>query len=214
MHKKSDIRDLDKYQNYDSYQNTIISDIVKFNSTNLSWLSKLEGAYNIINNYTQTQSLTVLSLIAAYLYFIHTGQLPTSEEGTHMRPNHHAQISLGIYQKLRTIEKDMEAFFIRLIYKHLPSYNSTFLVPVPLTKIRDIAHRNDIPSDLKQEIKKTLQNKLHRCAGPEDLQTALALYEKMQKYYYDKNELKYGCNGAIHRISFSTEAIFLCIHVG
>ena len=125
----------------------------------------------------------MLSLIAAYLYFIHTGQLPTNEEGSHMRPNHHAKISLDIYQKLRTIEKDKEAFFIRLIYKHLPSYNSTFLVPVPLTKIRDIAHRNDIPSDLKLEIKKTLQNKLHRCAGPEDLQTALAIYEKMQKYY-------------------------------
>jgi hypothetical protein len=30
---------------------------------------------------------------------------------------------------------------------------------------RDIAHRNDIPKDLKDEIKHTLQNKLHRSAG-------------------------------------------------
>ncbi len=30
---------------------------------------------------------------------------------------------------------------------------------------RDIAHRNDIPQDLKQEIKHTLQNKIHRSAG-------------------------------------------------
>jgi hypothetical protein len=30
---------------------------------------------------------------------------------------------------------------------------------------RDIAHRNDIPQDLKNEIKHTLQNKLHRSAG-------------------------------------------------
>jgi hypothetical protein len=29
----------------------------------------------------------------------------------------------------------------------------------------DIAHRNDIPKDLKDEIKHTLQNKLHRNAG-------------------------------------------------
>jgi len=43
---------------------------------------------------------------------------------------------------------------------------------VPLTRIRDIAHRNDIPSDLKAEIKHTLQNKLHRNAGPEDLVAA------------------------------------------
>jgi hypothetical protein len=27
----------------------------------------------------------------------------------------------------------------------------------PLTRIRDIAHRNDIPHDLKQEIKHTIQ---------------------------------------------------------
>lgn len=40
---------------------------------------------------------------------------------------------------------------------------------VPLTRIRDIAHRGDIPHDLKQEIKHTIQNKLHRNAGPEDL---------------------------------------------
>jgi phosphoglucan,water dikinase len=29
--------------------------------------------------------------------------------------------------------------------------------------------RNDIPQDLKREIKHTIQNKLHRNAGPEDL---------------------------------------------
>ena len=29
--------------------------------------------------------------------------------------------------------------------------------------------RNDIPQDLKREIKHTNQNKLHRNAGPEDL---------------------------------------------
>lgn len=33
------------------------------------------------------------------------------------------------------------------------------------TPCRDIAHRNDIPKDLKDEIKHTLQNKLHRSAG-------------------------------------------------
>ena len=42
---------------------------------------------------------------------------------------------------------------------------------VPLTRIRDLAHRNDIPQQLKQEIKTRLQNKLHRCAEPGDLKT-------------------------------------------
>jgi phosphoglucan,water dikinase len=48
-----------------------------------------------------------------------------------------------------------------------------------LTRIRDIAHRNDIPSDLKQEIKHSLQNKLHRCAGPEDLAVSEALLARI-----------------------------------
>ncbi len=42
---------------------------------------------------------------------------------------------------------------------------------MPLTRIRDIAHRNDIPQSLKSEIKNRLQNKLHRCAEPSDLKT-------------------------------------------
>jgi hypothetical protein len=32
----------------------------------------------------------------------------------------------------------------------LPSFKSEFTASVPLTRIRDIAHRNDIPRDLKQ----------------------------------------------------------------
>jgi phosphoglucan,water dikinase len=43
------------------------------------------------------------------------------------------------------------------------------MVSVPLTRIRDIAHRSDIPRDLKQEIKHKLQNKLHGNASPSDL---------------------------------------------
>ncbi|CAI5954993.1 unnamed protein product [Closterium sp. NIES-64] len=46
--------------------------------------------------------------------------------------------------------------------------DTDFTASVPLTRIRDIAHRNDM-SNVKQEIKHTIQNKLHRNAGPEDL---------------------------------------------
>jgi phosphoglucan,water dikinase len=45
------------------------------------------------------------------------------------------------------------------------------MVTVPMTRIRDIAHRNDIPKDMKLAIKHRLQNKLHRCAEPSDLKT-------------------------------------------
>ena len=48
-----------------------------------------------------------------------------------------------------------------------------------MTRIRDLAHRNDIPPDLKREIKHSLQNKLHRCAGTEDLATCSALLERI-----------------------------------
>ena len=49
-----------------------------------------------------------------------------------------------------------------------------------MTRIRDNAHRNDIPRDLKLDIKHNLQNKLHRCAGPEDLVTAERIWAQVQ----------------------------------
>ena len=39
--------------------------------------------------------------------------------------------------------------------------------------------RNDTPKDLKAEIKHTLQNKLHRNAGPEDLHTTEAMLARV-----------------------------------
>jgi phosphoglucan, water dikinase len=61
----------------------------------------------------------------------------------------------------------------------LPSFSESFTSSVPLTRIRDIAHRSDIPSDIKREIKHTLQNKLHRNAGPEDLVATEAMLERL-----------------------------------
>lgn len=63
------------------------------------------------------------------------------------------------------------AHIIRLLKTQLPSFADQFMVTVPMTRIRDIAHRNDIPKDLKLAIKHRLQNKLHRCAEPSDLKT-------------------------------------------
>ena len=60
---------------------------------------------------------------------------------------------------------------IRLLKAQLPSFADQFMCAVPMTRIRDIAHRNDIPGDLKNDIKHNLQNKLHRCAEPSDMKT-------------------------------------------
>ena len=39
----------------------------------------------------------------------------------------------------------------------LPAFTDEFMQSTPLTRIRDIAHRGDIPHELKQEIKHTIQ---------------------------------------------------------
>jgi hypothetical protein len=39
----------------------------------------------------------------------------------------------------------------------LPSFTEAYTASTPLTRIRDIAHRGDIPHELKQEIKHTIQ---------------------------------------------------------
>ncbi|KAH0940079.1 hypothetical protein HID58_007540 [Brassica napus] len=72
-----------------------------------------------------------------------------------------------------------EVLVARKIHPCLPSFKAEFTASVPLTRIRDIAHRNDIPHDLKQEIKHTIQNKLHRNAGPEDLIATEAMLERI-----------------------------------
>lgn len=42
-----------------------------------------------------------------------------------------------------------EILVIRKMQPCLPSFKAEFTASVPLTRIRDIAHRNDIPHDLK-----------------------------------------------------------------
>ena len=42
-----------------------------------------------------------------------------------------------------------EKLVIRKIHPSLPSFKAEFTASVPLTRIRDIAHRNDIPHDFK-----------------------------------------------------------------
>jgi len=120
-----------------------------------------------------------LAYIAIYLRFLNSRQIPCQEDGRHFRPSHHARTALKIQQHLARITVPANAFLVRKIYPWLPSTAEPFQRAEPLTRIRDIAHRNDIPSELKGEIKRTLQNKLHRCAGPEDLATSQALLDRI-----------------------------------
>jgi phosphoglucan,water dikinase len=145
-----------------------------------SWREKLQAVYGLLVPDSPTPLTDdQLVYIAIYLRFLSSGEIPCEEDGRHFRPGHHARLAQQIQERLAQIASTANAWILRRIYPWLPSSSETFQRPEPLTRIRDIAHRNDIPSDLKREIKTTLQNKLHRCAGPEDLVTAARLLERI-----------------------------------
>lgn len=152
-----------------------------------NWWRKLDIVRDIIAGGLQGEDrLEALLYSAIYLKWINTGQITCFEDGGHHRPNRHAEISRLIFRELErhTARKDIspqEVLVIRKIHPCLPSFKAEFTASVPLTRIRDIAHRNDIPHDLKLQIKHTIQNKLHRNAGPEDLVATEAMLAKITK---------------------------------
>ncbi|XP_058774586.1 phosphoglucan, water dikinase, chloroplastic-like [Vicia villosa] len=151
-----------------------------------NWWRKLEIVRDIVESVHGEDQLEALIYTSIYLKWINTGQIPCFEDGGHHRPNRHAEISRVIFRELErhTSQKDVspqEVLVIRKIHPCLPSFKAEFTASVPLTRIRDIAHRNDIPHDLKQQIKHTIQNKLHRNAGPEDLVATEAMLAKITK---------------------------------
>ena len=144
-----------------------------------SWREKLEWIRDVLNEPEIASDLEQLVYLAVYLRFIGTGQVPCHEDGRHFRPSHHAVTAREIAERLTTITTSQNIHVVRRIIPWLPSSESEFTRSEPLTLIRDIAHRNDIPKELKTEIKHTLQNKLHRCAGPEDLVTSAGILARI-----------------------------------
>ena len=152
-----------------------INTLIQKNSQENTWREKLSISCELINSNDSNEQ--IISLIATYLYFVNSGQIKCSEDGTHYRPNHSSQHAFNIFKKLykkifsnsEQINENSFSIVARSILRNLPSFDEQFMVQVPLTRIRDIAHRSDIPHDLKQEIKHKLQNKLHRNAAPDDL---------------------------------------------
>lgn len=144
-----------------------------------SWREKLAGVWDLLQDEASRMTIDEFAYLAVYLRFLGTGELDCAEDGRHFRPNHHARLSERIHGLLVSLSTDENLFVMRRIFPWLPSYDSRFTRAEPLTRIRDIAHRNDIPQELKKTIKQTLQNKLHRCAGPEDLQTAKEILSRI-----------------------------------
>ena len=96
-----------------------------------------------------------LAIISAYLYFINTGQIKCEDHGHH-RPCHQANLAYSMFKvmdqeltQLNSETSKSNCHIIRLLKTQLPSFADQFTVSVPMTRIRDIAHRNDIPQELK-----------------------------------------------------------------
>ena len=158
---------------------SFVSTLVAANNRCRSWREKLDFVRGLLVQETAPLTTEQLVDVAIYLRFLSTGEIPCAEDGRHFRPVHHSRIALQIQERLAKLTTPENACIVRKIYPCLPSSSRTFQRAEPLTRIRDIAHRNDIPSELKREIKQSLQNKLHRCAGPEDLATSAALLERI-----------------------------------
>ena len=153
-----------------------------------SWFEKLAAVANQIGIGREI-TREKLAVCATYLRWISTGTILCVESGGHRRPNGPAMVGRGIFISLEQIQGAMyrhgtnlgevERAVMRHIHPWLPSFDAEFTSSVPLTRIRDIAHRNDIPDELKKTIKHTIQNKLHRNAGPEDLITTEVVLERI-----------------------------------
>ena len=117
---------------------------------------------------------------------------------------------------------EAERQMMRQIHPWLPSFSSEFACSEPLTRIRNIAHRSDISEDLKKQIKHTIQNKLHRNAGPEDLVATEAFIKRITvdahpgecpqafvdefMLFYDELKRFFNCSGAIERLDAMYDA--------
>ncbi|GJQ59157.1 MAG: hypothetical protein D8M57_07060 [Candidatus Scalindua sp. AMX11] len=164
---------------FENRGDNFINTIVKAHGCYRSWRERLNWVASLFHDTTLIPDTDQLIYLSIYLRFLGTGQLACSEDGRHFRPSHHAKSAYHIEKCLKLCTTQDNMYIMRKIYPWLPSYDTPFTRAEPLTRIRDIAHRNDIPKELKDEIKHTLQNKLHRCAGPEDLTTSTALLERI-----------------------------------
>jgi len=156
----------------DQQQQRLLQAIAQAHHQFSSWRQRLEWVRDQVMADTFQATPDQLVAFIVYLRFLATGELSCEEDGRHFRPNHHARAAMDLEDVLKKLTTKKNAWLIRRLYPWLPSYDEAYRRREPLTRIRDIAHRNDIPKELKSEIKHQLQNKLHRCAGPEDLITS------------------------------------------
>ena len=151
-----------------------------------SWRQKLQSVEKLLCENDGNDMEDALAFSTIYLFWISVGAISCVEDGTHYRPNHHAGSAERMFGKIESIEgtDNMSTLAaIRRLHPRLPAFTAEFTQSVPLTRIRDIAHgkgdEHGKCREVRQEIKHTIQNKLHRCAGPEDLVASEKMLQKL-----------------------------------
>ena len=169
--------------------------IVEGDRDSSSWRQKLQMVEKLICD--DGADVDSLAYATVYLFWISVGAIACVEDGTHYRPNHHAGSAERMYGAIEAAERfandvasggdiyrarELRAL-IRRLHPRLPAFTAEFTQSVPLTRIRDIAHgkgdQHGKCREVRQEIKHTIQNKLHRCAGPEDLVATESMLAKL-----------------------------------
>jgi phosphoglucan,water dikinase len=153
--------------------------IAQMSAQRRSWRLRLQWIVQTLADPAVALGPSQLAYLAIYLRFLGTGAVACEEDGGHHRPTRHANAALAIEEALLRLDAPWARPLVRSILPWLPSHAAAFRRGEPLTRIRDIAHRSDIPKQLKQQIKHTLQNKLHRSAGPEDLATSARILRRI-----------------------------------
>lgn len=170
---------LESLPDYATQEDEFTRAVVQANAQHRSWRERLGWVHATLTQAGFDPRPEHLATLAVYLRFLGTGEVACAEDGRHFRPNHHASAAADIEGVLEAITTADNAWILRKIYPWLPSFADDFCRREPLTRIRNIAHRNDVPHDLKNEIKHRLQNKLHRCAGPEDFRTSEEILQRI-----------------------------------
>ena len=159
--------------------------LVENDQSAASWHQRLQNVEKLLENQSDCDALAFTTI---YLFWISVGAISCVEDGAHYRLNHHAGSTERMFGKIEQREKEsaneIETLaVIRRLHPRLPALTADFTKSVPLTRIRDITHgkgdKNGKCREVRQEIKHTIQNKLHRCSGPEDLVASEKMLQKL-----------------------------------
>ena len=89
--------------------------------------------------------MDALAYSSVYLFWVGVGAIACVEDGSHYRPNHHANASQKMYESIEAIERNASnaggrfaeecRALIRRLHPRLPAFTAEFTQSVPLTPV-------------------------------------------------------------------------------